>query len=321
MSYAITLFEKEHSIEMLRKNTAAGNPDAIIEGLRGWNWSDVLSPSELRVPFNAISYNYCPTRRDLYLNHKKQPRRETFETIAGRVVDAAVKIPITSMKQMILSKSRGELKVIEYLSSRLSLREEILKERDKFSSSISLYEGLKMEAWVDKILDYELSNWFGRLNYWMSHSKSLGKEKLARMVIPFELDHPMEVEKMGYSNQITPDFLLPTLGTIGELKTGKRNSAFRIAVTGYALAYELLTSEPIDVGFVLYYGLGDSNFPDFEVDAFSISNELRKGHIQYRNEGLEILKKEGPPDLADEEICKKCIFYYECWPDRRPNAC
>lgn len=310
-------FERSGILALVKKTVSSGSSEAILESLRGWAWVDVIAPTQTRVPFNAISYNYCPTRRDLYLSYRKATRRETYATIAGRVFDKSVKLPIDSLKEILLSKDSGTIDPDEYADSVEAMVPNALKDRDRNSKYLVGNESQKLEEQAHKIIRSETFYWFCRLNYWLSHTPSLTREKLARTVIPLELDHPMEVEHMGYSGQLTPDFLIAGTNAIGELKTGERNFAHRVAVAGYALAYEALYHEPVDVGFVLYYNESKRKVPMYEVDVFGITNDLRRANVVHRNDGLKIVQLESPPPLAPEEVCEKCVYLYECRPERQ----
>lgn len=303
----------------MKKSVSPGSPEAILDPLRGWNWVDVVAPTDIRVPFNAISYKYCPTRRDLYLAFRKAERRDTFASVAGRVFDKSIKLPMASLKEILLGKDSGSVDPIPYADSVEAMVASSLHERDKYSEYLAEDEKSELETHVRKIVRSETSSWFSRLNFWLSHTPSLTREKLARTVIPMELDHPMEVEYMGYSGQLTPDFFIPGRNAMGEFKTGEKNYANRVAVAGYALAYEVLYRESIDVGFVLYYQPDKRKVPMYELDVFGITNDLRRANIGHRNDGLKLVQQDTPPPLAPEEICKNCVYYYECWPEREPQ--
>jgi CRISPR-associated protein Csa1 len=117
-------------------------------------------------------------------------------------------------------------------------------------------------------------------------------DSLVNSAVPVLLEHNISFPEMGFSGDMTPDFVYPQFSAVGELKTGVQSLSHRIAVTGYALAYEKQHNQDVNFGVLLYLDVQDFKAPLYKIDAFTISDVYRRLFVEYRNDKFAYAKKE-----------------------------
>ncbi len=288
---------------------------------RGWS-QETFVPTEFKLPLsdelikplsvNQIANANCPTGRDLYISKgKKKPLilpggrsgDPSFERSAGVIGENY----FTSLFKEKIKKvlSYNELK---HLS-------------DDFTNKFINSNKEKMEAlridYNDEVVDFFISSLKsgGRIENiidTVNQTFSSGKTIKESDIIPKEKLNPDL--QLGLSQDSEPDFVIPTLGIIGDIKSGESlKKKHLLTAAGYALAYENYKRKPIDWGMIYFfkasnfYGLGKQiSLP--QVYLFPIDDQLRDHFTEARNDALSIIVSDNIPDFPKADNRKQCLY-------------
>jgi CRISPR-associated protein Cas4/Csa1 subtype I-A len=180
------------------------------------------------------------------------------------------------------------------------------------------HEKTNINEYCKSILYFEYGLIVSRIQYEIAKTRGISKTSLISHSLPILVEDKLTVRDMGFSDTMTPDFIFTKYEAVGEFKGFKRNVAdqsYRVAVTGYALAYEKSHHTKVDVGCVLFLDLEKTKeTPLFELDVFVINDELRRAFLLKRNTSLEIVYKQIEPKLATK-CPRSCPFLEFCKPE------
>jgi CRISPR/Cas system-associated exonuclease Cas4 (RecB family) len=125
---------------------------------------------------------------------------------------------------------------------------------------------------------------------------------------------------IGINSPSKPDFLIPDLYIVGDVKSGKQfEECYRLTCAGYALAYENQQGKNhnIDFGIIYFLGTHTSNFYVAQTYLFLIDDELRREFLDKRNDVLNILASGRIPDFVErDQYCIRCKYLDVCDTDR-----
>ena len=126
---------------------------------------------------------------------------------------------------------------------------------------------------------------------------------------------------LGISSPSSPDFIIPDVSAVGDIKTGGEfKDFFRITAAGYALAYENQFGKGHDINFGIIYFFPtrqrDISFAHLYI--FVIDDSLRREFLDTRNRALMIMRdSRTPPPFADrDKYCVYCKYIDECDKER-----
>jgi len=312
LSFILYREEIEGEIDKVRR---ALSQNEVSKEYRGYAWSHVPVPPHLRlgVAFSDVAYTYCPTMRYLFLKRQHVPRRETREAVRGRIVHDCI---LGLLKEAIDMSSTSKPKDLDIFNS-LGVSREHIRKKAVTDINGAIQEAILSEddaeqfiELADKILNYEYAMLVARVGYKISHTPRTTREGLMDEALPIVIEPSINAQSMGFSDQLTPDFIYTKTRAIGELKTGTQVPANRVAIAGYALACEYTQKIPIDVGFVLYVPDQQRHkVPIYEIDVFPVSNEYREAFIQKRNQSLNLIASGVEPPVCNECHPGDCRIY------------
>lgn len=135
--------------------------------------------------------------------------------------------------------------------------------------------------------------------------------------------HPKPRE-IGINSPATPDFIVPHLGIVGDIKTSIGFEAhFQLTCAGYALAYENEYGEGQNINWGIIYLLPTRNptalvrpLTFAQIYIFPIDDNLRGWFLDERDKSYRVLSGEQVPDFPREEDlknnCPYCKFKLYC---------
>lgn len=322
LSFAIHKNQLEQVFSNLkRKVNQPGGEEQISESLRGYKWEDLLVPSylQLELPFNQIAYEYCDSGKYLYLHEVKGlPEIETLPRVRGRLIDSSlmelIKNTISYLKQ---KHNPHNLMINSFLESQKhTLLGKVGSKLDR-SSFIVPSEKIKIYRVCESIINFEISLIESRIQYHVAKTIRTDMNSLIAHSLPVLINDVLSVKDMGFSAQMTPDFVFNGDVVVGEFKGFKRDmddKAYRIAMAGYAMAYEKSHHVDVDVSCVLFLDLENTKeTPLYDLDVFVVTDEYRKLFITKRDKMLNIVYKKIDPGLASK-CPASCPYLTECNP-------
>ena len=298
----------------------------VEDGLRGWGTKALvtgqhlfkLSNKSIRpLSVDNIANQYCPTGRDTYIQKaKSRPggriRHGTsgFPRIAG---DVGEKFFVNILQAKgIKTDSYQKLQEISDLYT-----------TEFFKKEAKDLGRLKKDSPKDYSVFESGLRSSGRLEFSMMRLYSvLTKDRTIRPKdILFNREY-MPNLRIGISSPSKPDFVIPRLKLIGDIKSGERlEKKHLLTCAGYALAFESSEREPIDWGMIYFFKA--KNYTEYgkqislpQVYLLPIDEELRKWFLDIRNECYATIMKDKIPDLpSNKGKCRVCNYRFYCQKD------
>lgn len=303
--------------------------------LRGYNhqtflpsqYAFKLKKKEVKsLSVSNIADRYCPSRRDLYIekgiNKPRTKKRKTWGRIAGTIADRYISSLLTEIRCEEEKNTYSDIKnkISKFHNDFLNENCKIiskLKSSEKYSFGVEAGD----TEWFLKLLSYN-----GRVELSMKLIHSI-----LRIKDDLNIDH-LQVNRIqirpktmqiGISSPVSPDFIIPDFGIVGDIKTGKRfREHFLLTCAGYALAYENEKGEGNDINWGIIYffpSYAKSKYVKFitfaQIYIFPIDDHLRRWFIDARDEAYKIISRETIPDFPPEterENCKYCKYLHYC---------
>ncbi|MBI4063453.1 MAG: CRISPR-associated protein Cas4 [Elusimicrobia bacterium] len=289
--------------------------------LRGWLPDNpvAVSPEILsairtkKVPkplsVGMISFQHCPTRRDLYFSVKESREGDqTWGRIAGRLAERFLGNLVADRFNRKLSSRQKSYPAVRGVIER-RLRKFINERKDDFA-----------------LLDKYKTTAVGNRSFFGTILCNAAIHELASQELDFTLraaterrSQPKETEltpaeHLGLSKKNTPDFIFPSLRAVGDMKTGRELEEYHLLTcAGYALAYESQEKKPIDFGIVYFFPTQRSAVSFAQVYLFVIDDQLRRRFLLLRNSAYTtLLEKNAPPLPEDKSRCPTCKFLSVC---------
>lgn len=263
---------------------------------------------------DSITNIFCPTKRDLYMSRVlNKGGKINWGRRTGQVVDDFIKgftekfkndstIARIKRYQCFLQKSS------KYISA--FSRKKVWVDLSKFKSTpVNPDED---QNWLLRTLDYALRRELMILRV----SKILSRSDSKKIDIQKMSLNPNS-KILGISSPSTPDFVIPKISVIGDIKTGiEFKHHFRLAVAGYALAYENQFKRDMNLGIVYFFPTRQKDISFAHLHIFVIDDVLRNNFLQMRNEALATImdSKKRQPAFASRDECRNlsCKFIDEC---------
>ena len=321
MSFVLHVNQLEQIFPNLKEKVNTSQEETISDELRGYNWKDLIVPNyhQLDLPFNQIAYQYCDSGRYLYLNQvSKIAETDNLQRARGKFLDSSIMQIIKNTVNHLKTVSNPQrLNIHSFLQSQKQDRMSKNKTRLNALTFLTGTQRDEILKLCEKLIDFEIALITTRIQYQISRINSSDMNSIIAHALPILIDDVLSVRDMGFSPKMTPDFIFTEDTVVGEFKGFKRDindKAYRIAVTGYALAYEKTYHKKVDVGCVLFLNLEQTNeTPVYEIDAFVTSDELRKAFIVKRETMTNIVYKKIEPNLATK-CPQSCAYLNVCNP-------
>ena len=323
MSSILQIGDIEKKFEIARNKIGKKDGEKISEKYRGNKWRSVEPEPHLsqNLPFGPVAYGYCDSGRYLYIKKvlgRSDTTRNAAARIRGRIIhDNMMKFLDKARKQVETASNLKNLDMHKNLNRiKNALLLTIKKQLETDSVDPSLISKILDDC--KKIFSYESIQISSRIHYFISRNDSITSSALIEHALPLVMNEEIrESQNMGFSEKITPDFRLSKERAIGDMKTYRTNptdESYKIAMTGYALAYEKQYGEKIDLGFI-FTCIVDTNrdTPFFDLDVFVIDDILRQNFIDQRNRMAQIVYEKKEPPLASS-CPKSCAYLRYCNP-------
>ena len=126
---------------------------------------------------------------------------------------------------------------------------------------------------------------------------------------------------LGISSPSTPDFIIPAISAIGDIKTGfEFKDYYRLTAAGYALAYENEEGKgnDINLGLIYYFPTRQKDVSFAHLYIFAIDDALRREFLDRRDEALLVMKnalstpKVVPAFAERDKYCNHCKYSNDC---------
>ncbi|MCS7127592.1 MAG: type I-A CRISPR-associated protein Cas4/Csa1 [Thaumarchaeota archaeon] len=291
------------------------NEMGISTELRGWAYATppVKPARNIPLPVSELAGRYCPTMRDVYLKRvlRVQPPHN-FKAFRGIAYHRVISETITECKRFLYE--RGVVSgstFYEVMSVKVPfLLERLMDEVKRRIGDVSdeeykiVYEGAAM------LYKYILIDIAYSINQTLSRFPHSEVDSLVGEAIPPITEMKVDGSLIGLSRELSVDLYAPSNAVI-DVKTGDVRPFHRYAPTGYALAIEADKGIPIDIGITAYLSIGGTGVPSFSVDAFVISDELRREFLELRDEAQLLVARAVDPGMPS--VCpENCPYFSHC---------
>ncbi|WP_016732173.1 type I-A CRISPR-associated protein Cas4/Csa1 [Saccharolobus islandicus] len=272
-------------IRQLRRLHSYRASDPIEEELRGWNYHmPPIKPRRyLGLSMSDVAYKYCETKRDVYLRKvlKVQGEQRT-PLILGQVIHEIVR-NVSNEVVKLLSSGYKPWNVLE-----------MLFRNNKIVRSICSQQFIKYCEEVYKAYALDLLSDF-------SDSTSF---------IPVISEFKVDGSPLGLSSRLSVDAIMQ-LSLVVEMKVGNVQEFHKLALAGYAMALESALELPIDFGALIYVNGITANSPEFKVEVFYVSPDMRKEFLDARDEVIDMVSQEKDPGMP-VSCSPSCPFLNYC---------
>ncbi|AWR98103.1 type I-A CRISPR-associated protein Cas4/Csa1 [Acidianus sulfidivorans JP7] len=273
-------------IRQLRRLHSYRASDPIEEELRGWSYHmPPIKPRRyLGLSMSDVAYRYCETKRDVYLRKvlKVQGEQKT-PLLLGQAIHEIVR-SVSNEIVKLLSSGYKPWNVID-----------ILFRNNKIVRNICPQQFIKYCEEVYKAYSLDLLSDF-------SDSTSF---------IPVISEFKVDGSPLGLSSKLSVDAIMQ-LSLVVEMKVGYSQEFHKLALAGYGMALESALELPIDFGALIYVnGINNNNSPEFKVEVFYISPDIRKEFLDARDEIIDMLSQEKDPGMPSS-CSPSCPFLNYC---------
>jgi len=269
--------------------------NGISEDLRGYAWEKppVEPVNDVKISVSDLN-GLCGTRRDAFvkyvLKEKPQPNRYMLKGMAYHKV---IRETLVSLKKAIYSGCDTGEQIVETFFSDTEIPERICSKLGvEAPECIKLYRYivLQISAKVDEVL---------------SKYPDADAENIVGHAIPPFVERRIDGTPVGLSRYLSLDVFTP-YSVIMDFKSGYERDEHMLSLTGYALALEADSETDVNYGFLIYIRV-DKNV-HFRQRGFLVSDELRRGFLEARDEVAEIVDSGIDPGKPPE--CPKYCSYF-----------
>lgn len=305
------------------------NPEAV--SLTGQLAVKIADKVILLLSVGDIADKRCPTRRDLYLrkgvgrlstSHLRTIEKATWGHKAGSFVEkyfegiAGQQSISQPTQSYTVIRNNGDNYYQGFTGNKTS---DIAKLQALEISTFSMKEG--DTDWLLRLLKCN-----GRIELGAQVFHSFVKEidSLDSGHIEFKKDLLPKPRQIGINSPATPDFIVPHLGIVGDIKTSIGFEAhFQLTCAGYALAYENEYGDGQNINWGIIYLLPTRNptalvrpLTFAQIYIFAIDDNLRGWFLDERDNSYRVLSGEQVPGFPREEDiknnCPYCKFKLYC---------
>ena len=274
MSYILYREEIDKTFEEYKKDNSPS--ELISSGRRGYNWHDVSVPQYYpRVKMSDLIYYKVDGNQN-----------DIFARLRGDVADKIILGTFDEFKKYVRRQTAPRSLNLFNQCGKVGkrLRQKAIQEAKERYKDLTKSQLDPLHKLAVKLARYESYLLTSLVHYKISRESAITIDGLINEIFPMEINKGIDATQMGFKDKITPDFLLTNPLAIGDLKTGPPGNHYKIALAGYALAYEKQYRKDVDLGFILYFDAKKSlQTPNFEIDVFIVSDTLRNVIVQYYN--------------------------------------
>ncbi|AAK41682.1 type I-A CRISPR-associated protein Cas4/Csa1 [Saccharolobus solfataricus] len=277
-------------VRQLRRLHSYRASDPIEEELRGWNYyMPPIKPRRyLGLSISDVAYKYCETKRDVYLRKvlKIQGEQRT-PLLLGQAIHEIVR-NVSNEVVKLLSSGYKPWSVLETLFR-----------NNKIVRSLCPPQFIKYCEEVYKAYALDLLSDF-------SDSTSF---------IPVISEFKVDGSPLGLSSRLSVDAIMQ-LSLVVEMKVGSVQEFHRLALAGYGMALESALELPIDFGALIYVNGINTSSPEFKVEVFYVSPDMRKEFLDARDEVIDMISQEKDPGMP-VSCSPSCPFLNYCNNNKR----
>jgi CRISPR/Cas system-associated exonuclease Cas4 (RecB family) len=298
------------------------NTDSFLTG----EFSNKLANEDLRpLSVSNVADKYCFTRRDLYIyKGVNRPdidtRQETWGSKAGYIIEEYIERFLRNENVCTLEGYKA------LLAKGHNMHDCFITERENSLEKLRKLEESSHDGKIgdtDWLLSLLSNNGRAELANKILHLllKENGSLDTAHIKIKEEIK-PNKIQ-IGINSPVTPDFIVPEFGIVGDIKTGVEfKPHFQLTCAGYALAYENEYGKDNNINWGIIYFFPSRKPKAFvrpinfaQLYIFPIDDLLRESFLALRDEAYTIISKsEFPefPPVNEREHCKYCRFKDYC---------
>ncbi len=264
-----------------------------------------------------ITNIFCPSRRDIYMRRVLRTKdRMNWGRLTGHLVESCIYGFTDKYKN---DNTIDRIRTFGGLSRRASLFiKDFSKKNKKKVSQLTKFKSIpeEDENWLLCQLGYALRY---ELVMLLATRKLSGNKSNSEVIQNIEIKPNPKV--LGISSPSTPDFIIPAISAIGDIKTGfEFKDYYRLAAAGYALAYENQKGEgnEINFGLIYYFPTRQKDVSFAHLYIFAIDDALRREFLDRRDEALLVMKnalsttKVVPAFAERDKYCNHCKYSNDC---------
>ena len=273
-----------------------------------------------------IASGFCPTQRDLYLEKAQGIRisrtNKTWGSITGHLIEQYCMGILDYFRDFANNPGGLNYQLIQSLAEEYSQNfwrhrgGKINELQEKAKTSLETPERLMFL--LQQTAKYELT--MLGADYLFSNTIQEFIPLLEGIPIKFDQEsvkiYPHT--NLGLSEFTTPDFIIfePEI-VMGDVKSGPHiEPKYLHTITGYALAYESQHQTDVNFGVVYFFETHTEQLNFAQSYVFVISDVLRRGFLDKRNQSYKTLQAMSFPPLADrEKHCQYCKYLSNCYPE------
>lgn len=261
--------------------------DPIPADWRGSAWESSLrfeGPYEPRLPIDAIVGETTPTNPESRGSRLDRIRGRAFHALYGklatvpkaRLLEGAPWPATYDLPQSLIAD--GPPIVSNILGA-------VGADRAVQRAEIHRADQDLLRDQLQACWEYEIGLFSSELRFHMNRGAVANTADLANH-FPIESELDIDGSRIGLSDRVKADAFISRLPVMVELKTGPEDRVrHRLAVAGYALAYESQTTVEIDVGCVMYLTMRTIPVvPQIKCDVFPVDALLRQTFVEWRNQ-------------------------------------
>lgn len=306
--------EFKKAIKSIQLRGYINKPPVSVTG--GIKW-DLEEGKTKPMSVGDITNIFCPSRRDIYMKKVLNIKdAKNWGRITGHLVESCI-YDFTDKHKDDTSTSR--IKTYEGLSKKTRLfMADFYKKYKKDVDNLAKFKTNpdEDEKWLLCQLDYALRF---ELIMLRATRKLSGNKSDSEVIQHMEIEPNAKI--LGISSPSTPDFVIPSLSAIGDIKTGfEFKDYYRLAAAGYALAYENQKGEgnDINLGLIYYFPTRKKDISFAHLYIFVIDDTLRQEFLDRRDEALLVIikalstSKTVPAFAERDKYCIYCKYMRRC---------
>lgn len=289
--------------------------------LRGYKQATWVDSELLSLPVYALTYGFCPTFRDVYLEWVQgKARQTTWESYQGLVMDKLYKLIHQRCQEYASHTPTRSFNLFDYM---ISVQDELINQalvehKKKLEQVIPAPSPEQLDAFeqgLRKIARFEGEITSAFIDFEIARLQSTNPATIFSEYFDFTTDLPLRAKNQGFTTPATPDFVYRHQ-VIGDIKSGSWQKFFEYTVVAYALAYEEHIHRDMDYGAILHVQLPESRKvpAHYEGDIVYLDDSKRNRFLVMRENKLQIItQKIDPGKPSNDQYCTGCSFYSECW--------
>ena len=311
--------EFEKAIKSIQLRGYINKPPVSVTGGIKWDLEDgKMKPLSV----GDITNIFCPSRRDIYMKRVLRIKdAKNWGRVTGHFVESCICGFTDKYKD---NNSISNIRTYESLSKKaMFFMADFSMKNKKAVAKLAKFKTSpdEDENWLLRQLDYALRHELVMLR---ATRKLSGNNPNNDVIQHMEIKPNTKI--LGISSPSTPDFVIPGLSAIGDIKTGfEFKDYFRLAAAGYALAYENQKGEgnDINLGLIYYFPTRKKDISFAHLYIFIIDDDLRQEFIDRRDDTLLVMKeaqanqKNAPPLVERDKYCIYCKYISECDKSRK----